>query len=173
MLEKSKGNGRAAAQDITWFDGEIGRSMRTVFRPEDMTTVTKEVSPALAKHMLEFNQGNRPVHKRRLEKVLATIDDGNWQALPDGIAFDIRGVLLNGQHRLMGIAQSGKTLPLRITFGADPAAFKYIDTGDTRTGGDTLAIRGYRRSNAVSAAARIYLIARWERRAAGSRRHSP
>jgi hypothetical protein len=50
--------------------------------------------------------------------------------------------LLNGQHRLKAIVQSGVTVECTVTWGVEDSAFDTIDDGSQRSLGDVFAIKG-------------------------------
>jgi hypothetical protein len=58
------------------------------------------VTPAMAQQWLKHNDFNRPLNQRLVEKYAGQMRAGNWQRTHQGIAFDSRGIILDGQHRL-------------------------------------------------------------------------
>lgn len=125
------------------------------------------VTPDLAKHWLATrNTGNRPIRDTRVSAITRDIRSGSYQQTHQGVAFDVDGVLCDGQHRLSAIVASGVPLMLRVTFGLSKDAFKGIDFGiSPRRSSDDFARRGkthYR--NRASIARAIVLLETRERK---------
>lgn len=68
------------------------------------------VGPDMAERLLENNEGNRTISKADVKRITADILRGDWRMSFDPIVFTDNGRLLNGQHRLSAIADSGKTV---------------------------------------------------------------
>src|ERR1019366_7444668 len=58
-----------------------------------------------------------------------------------GVAFDLAGRLIDGQHRLRAIMKSGTAVMVLVFDGCDPEAFGVIDQGKKRGSGDLFAIK--------------------------------
>ena len=91
------------------------------------------VTPEMAKQWLLSNNFNRPLKPRLVENYVRQILAGNWRRTHQGIAFDAEGVLLDGQHRLHAILQSGQTVPMLIFLNENQAAHESIDGGKKRS----------------------------------------
>lgn len=98
------------------------------------------ITPTEAQNILEGNDGNRPTRKMQIAKYAATMAAGNWMPSPDGIIISIGGRLLQGQHRLMAVVQSGVSVTMVVWRNVDDSVFKYLDRGITRTPSDALGI---------------------------------
>lgn len=106
---------------------------------EDFTEVV-DVTPELAKFILdEYGDFNRPVSKSTVERYASLMIRDEWN-LQDTIEFNINGKLVNGYHRLWAVFISGKTVKLRLRYGAAIQTFATYDVGKTRTGSDTIII---------------------------------
>lgn len=71
-----------------------------------------------AAELLRFNTDNRLVRKSHVEGLRMAFERGEYVMTHQGIAFDEDGALLDGQHRLMAIAQvPGKVFPIQMTTG--------------------------------------------------------
>jgi hypothetical protein len=93
-----------------------------------MRTETIAVTPAMAEHWLERNHDNRPLRYHKVKEWARAIADGRWQLTHQGIAIDEAGNLLDGQHRLSAIVETGATVEMLVTFDAPRATFTQIDT---------------------------------------------
>ncbi len=91
------------------------------------------VSPEVAKTMLQSNTINRSIRPRKWKKYSQEMKSGYWKLSHQGIAFSKTGKLLDGQHRLLAIIDSGMTLPFMVTYGLDESLFSKIDVGFLRT----------------------------------------
>ena len=98
------------------------------------------VTPELARHWLVYNQINRPVNPRTVDEYIRQIESGQWKRTHQGIALTQYGTLLDGQHRLLAIIRTGRTLPM-LVFTNEPAEnYEFIDCGRTRSNLDMLRI---------------------------------
>jgi hypothetical protein len=91
------------------------------------------VTPELAQQWLRYNDFNRPLKLRLVEKYVRQIRSGNWQRTHQGVAFDSHGVILDGQHRLWAVAQSGQAVPMLIFLNENLTAHESIDGGRPRS----------------------------------------
>ena len=92
------------------------------------------VTPAMAASILDdYNKGNRNLNKNAVEKYAKIMRSGNWFLTPQGLVIDnYTGNLVDGQHRLMAIRQTGVTVDMYVTYVEDPNTFKYLDQGRNR-----------------------------------------
>ena len=59
-----------------------------------------------------------------------------------GIAFDVNGVLVDGQHRLAAVIEADVPVELTVFTEVGEGTFDVLDTGKRRTAADVLAIEG-------------------------------
>lgn len=114
-----------------------------------------DVNPALAQAWLQRNDKNRSVKLVNQAKLVRSIQQNEFMFTGDTIKFAPCGRLLDGQHRLMAIVQSGTTQRLLVVFNVPEEAFHVIDRGVGRSNGDMLAQMGVTHANTVAAAARL------------------
>jgi hypothetical protein len=112
------------------------------------------VSLAVTAHLID------PALTDRVDRYGDLMKDGEWLVSPDAIAFDYTGRLINGQHRLKAIGNSGETVTCLVVWNLPPEAFKIADVGVKRTGGDVLRIEGFKNPEELAAVCR--LIALWK-----------
>lgn len=99
------------------------------------------VDPDMAMAILTSNTDNRPVDQTRINKYAKHMAHGLWkQTSAEVIQIATDGRLIDGQHRLKAIIQSGVTVTLTIVDGCDADTFDVIDTGKTRTHNDVFSI---------------------------------
>jgi hypothetical protein len=121
-----------------------------------------KVTPKMASTwMSEKNyEDNRPISKTRVSYYARQMKQGRWKLNMEPIIFDLEDHLLNGQHRLMAIIESKKTIELLIAKGVKTDCFTTMDQGYSRTGGQILTMKGF--SNASSRAAVCRALYMWE-----------
>lgn len=102
-----------------------------------------EVTPELADEWLSHNTKNRRVSEKYVRQYAKEMDRGNWEISPDCLAFDEEGDLINGQHRLRAVMESGVTELFLVAWGLPEDVFKFADQGRRRTAGQALRIEGY------------------------------
>ena len=125
------------------------------------------MTPEKAKQILMTkNPNNRHLRASNLKRLTTAIENGDWRVTNQGIAFDDQGNLIDGQHRLAAILQTGKTVPILVGSNMDPRIFDCVDTGAGRTAGDAIDIAGSTHGKTIAAALKIYyLYNKWPRRA--------
>lgn len=110
-----------------------------------------DVSPDIAMRWLndhDVDHPNRPVRDRHVKRLAGAMKAGEWMLTAEPIAFckpyvdaqnKQRGVtLINGQHRLWAVVESGATVPMTVWWGCEHDEFAVIDKNRPRTEGDTL-----------------------------------
>lgn len=126
---------------------------------EEIRTQKKTVTPKIAEDLLEKNTANRPVSRREVDRLRRVLESGAWRMNGETVKLSRSGRILDGQHRLMAIAESGVAADMIIITGLEDESFSTIDQGRKRSGGDVLFIRGVKRHAAVSVAcATLYRI---------------
>jgi hypothetical protein len=111
-----------------------------------------DVTPEMAEDILTLNTGNRQMTHDTIFSYASDMQAGKWMDTGDStmsISSELK--LLNAQHRLMAQIKSGATIHYTISTGIHPDAFKFIDAGRSRTGGDTLSVRNLGDPNQASA----------------------
>jgi hypothetical protein len=116
-----------------------------------------DITPAIAASMLATSSGNRPISSAAVSKYATLMSAGVWKLTSEGIAFDRKGNLQNGHHRLHAIIESGETIAMTVWFGTDVSEFEYLDGGHSRTAGDLIALNGLDRWNIRASIARYIL----------------
>jgi hypothetical protein len=108
-----------------------------------MKVTEEQVGPDKAAKWLEGNTDNRPLSQVRVNRYAADMKAGLWLLIHQPVAFDSEGRILDGQHRLWAVVESGVTVPLMVARDADPDTFTLIDQQKPRSASDSLAIAGY------------------------------
>ena len=102
-----------------------------------MKTQVQTVTPEMAAHFLQKNINNRVYRKNWVTHLSNVIKNGEWLVTHQGIAFDKNKNLIDGQHRLLAIIESGIPVKINVTFDAGEDTFSCIDTGVKRTLSDS------------------------------------
>jgi len=115
------------------------------------------VTPAVAAELLKRNTHNRPVVRSAVGEYAHLMKSGMWRLTADGICIASDGVLINGQHRLMGVESSGVPVEMTLWFGCDRDEFRVVDGGRKRTASQILALDGFANSAVLAALAAAML----------------
>jgi len=126
-----------------------------------MITVSVENwSPAKASDALTRNPRNRKLSVKHVARIASDMGAGLYKMNGQAVVITSSGNLADGQHRLMGVVESGVTVPFVTVRGVDDDSFDTIDTGLSRNAATVLSLSGLENANVASAAARIILAYR-------------
>ena len=106
-----------------------------------MKTQTITIDPSYAAKLLELNTNNRPISKLHVSVLAREMKSGRWKSNGDTIRVG-NSRLLDGQHRLMAIIESGCSITTLLVSDLTDDVFDTIDNGKRRSAADSLAIRG-------------------------------
>lgn len=115
------------------------------------------ITPRIAREMLDANDKNRPVDKKKVIQYAREIEAGRWAFNGETIIVSETGRLLNGQHRLLGCIQADESFPTLVVFGLPNDVFLTIDTGKKRSVGDVLSMEGIPYAAKIAAAATMLM----------------
>lgn len=119
-----------------------------------------EITPETAEKWLQDNTHNRNIRAAVVAGYAADMAAGQWLENGQSIRFAADGTLLDGQHRLTAIRDSGITLRMMVVRNLPNIAQMTMDTGAKRTFADVLRLNG--ESNAVSLAATCLRVYQWK-----------
>jgi len=120
-------------------------------KADSITFNLTEITPDIASAWLQtLNTNNRRINARRVGAMAHDMTQGSWKVTPDLIAFDCRNVLVNGQHRLAAIVESGVTIELWVMSGLPVDSFEVTDDVRRRSLVDYLVINGVPRATNIS-----------------------
>lgn len=106
----------------------------------DMYMKIMDITPQLATEFLNNNPMNRTASQRNVNVYIAELKHGEFELTHQGIAIAEDGSLVDGQHRLLAIEQSGISARMAVIFNA-PRSSK-IDRGRHRREQDALFMSG-------------------------------
>lgn len=119
------------------------------------------ITPERAEYYLSKNTHNRNLRKTVVATYAADMKAGNWEWNGEGIKFQgDHEVLIDGQHRLAAIVESGVTIKMLVISNLTGDTQHTMDTGAKRTFGDALKLRG--ESSYVSLAAIVRGAYLWQ-----------
>ena len=112
-----------------------------------------DVTPAQAKVWLdECNTKNRRLNPSHVRRIALQMKNGQWLFNGDTICFDTNGILVDGQHRLEAIVESGVTVKCIIVRNLDPQVIMTKDIEmKTRNLSDLLAMDKVKDASNVAA----------------------
>jgi sulfur carrier protein ThiS len=132
--------------------------------PQPITFVRFEVTREIAQALLKVNTRNRPISRERVDRWIAQLRDG-LPYIADDIRLGSDGeniAILEGQHRLIAIEETGIPWELNITCGLPYDIFRYLGQGKPRTAADALAIEGVKDRTVIATIVRwLYLYSLW------------
>jgi hypothetical protein len=131
----------------------------------------QQVGPEEAKALLSMNTHNRGVNRRAVNEYALAMTRGDWKfdASPIRLADD--GLLLDGQHRLEAVIESGTTQPMLVVMGVEKEAQKVMDTGRKRSFANVLTLEGEKDTTGLAAV--ILMHYRWVNGLRGERLFRP
>lgn len=117
------------------------------------------ITPELATQWLRENINNRPIKESHVAYLAQQILRGLWKLNGETLKFSGKR-LIDGQHRLHACIRANKPFLTLVVFDVDDEVFDTIDTNNTRSGSDTLAILGEKNCKRLAAA--IVLVDRYK-----------
>lgn len=124
-----------------------------------LRTLWMEVTPAKAREWLENNFRNRPIKEDVVKAYARDMAVGTWVSTHQGIAFNDKDELIDGQHRLSAIVLCKVTVRMMVTFGMpskiegkEMTPMDAVDRGATRSVADQLTIQHGFKNGSITAA---------------------
>src|SRR5688572_860540 len=106
-------------------------------------SAVETISPEVAERILTASGNevkNRKVRDGHVEWMAGQMREKKWQTNGEPIILDEDGLLLDGQHRLYAVVESGIAIETLVTRGVQRSTFSTIDTGAVRSTSDVLGI---------------------------------
>lgn len=102
----------------------------TTNNPCAITTGIRYVTPDEAKQMLSnLYHRQRPLNRGHMLRVSADMAEGRFQLCPDPVVILRDGRVVNGQHRLRAIVESGTTQAMMVSCGWEEGVYDIMDAG--------------------------------------------
>lgn len=135
--------------------------------PQLETQITT-ITPAIAEEWLKNNLHNRAIRRRQVDQLVVAMKSGSWITTHQGIAFDETDELIDGQHRLLAVVESGVTVSMMVTRGipvnqGGTMTMDVVDFGRPRSVSDSLYLQhGIKNSVGIAAILRgIAKLSNW------------
>lgn len=101
------------------------------------------VTPEMATEMLSRNyENNRQIIKSNLLDISRMMKNNQFVLSPDALLFDTSKVLLNGQHRITSIVETGLGQWFVVLRNVSHDVGNIVDTGKSKTMSDRINFRG-------------------------------
>lgn len=120
--------------------------------PQKIVLLSVKITPEMALDILTLNQQNRHVRKEDVARWVRDMKEGRWKETGGSICISKGMRLLDGQHRLISIHESGTTQVYNIITGLDEEVYTVIDIGRIRTGADVLSNNNFTHPTTMAAA---------------------
>lgn len=123
-----------------------------------LQTKIETIDADMARKYLEHNMVNRHINHERVLAYKDELINGSWELNGESIKFNSDGEMIDGQHRLSAIIESGIPMTTVVTYGID-TEISSIDRGRPRSLRDSLIIGGMSTdivSSASIAAAKLH-----------------
>ena len=115
------------------------------------------VTPDVAKELLKGNTCNRPIDQRAVSQYASDMKNGRWDVASVGVfLFFFKGVLKDGQHRLLAIIASGCSMWMKLV---DPEEIPHVFDIQKKRSINDLAVLSGLPAESAEKEARKY--ARW------------
>ena len=124
------------------------------WEPIRLRSKVQTITPRKAAELLGANTTNRPISKSVVRSFAEAMRRGEWIVTHQGIAFDVNGVLIDGQHRLAAIVEADVPVEVTVFTDVEDGTFDVLDTGKRRNAADVLAIEGEKSSTMLAAMVR-------------------
>jgi hypothetical protein len=103
----------------------------------------KNVTPDQAEKWLATNADfQRKLRESIVEKYARDMINQEWKVTHQGIAFDSKGRLIDGQHRLAAIVKADIPVKMLIVYDLVEEAYDHVDIGFGRTAIDVIRAKG-------------------------------
>lgn len=130
-----------------WLDNQIKRGRNEVF------TVSAELTPTIAKALLDRNPSNRLLNEVTVENYARDIANGAWRLNGQTLVVASDGHMNDGQHRCNAVIAAGMPIRVVFVFGVERDSRFTLDQGRVRSAADFLGMNGHHDTKALAAAA--------------------
>src|SRR5262245_44538111 len=112
-------------------------------KPETAKCELIELSPEKAEEFLRFAHPNRTISKNLVDRYAREMAADNWRVNGETIVISNHGRVLDGQHRLQAIVNSGVSIWTFLVTGIEESSMNTFDTGRARSAADILNMTGH------------------------------
>lgn len=137
----------------------MARSATAIAETSTATAEWLRVDTVLAQKWLETMNKNRAVTQAHVIYLSSLMRDGWWEErAADPIKFDEGDRLMDGQHRLWAIIETGLAFQFLVVRGVPARAMSVFDTGRQRNLKDFLTLNGEMNAEVLAPAIRLLII---------------
>lgn len=122
----------------------------------------ENITPEVAELFLSTMEHNRRLSDQRVNYLSKQMLDDLWVFDGSPIKFNVDGELVDGQHRLWAVIESGKTFKFLVVRGVPRQAMATMDTGKSRSFSDILTLEDATLTQITAIAAVINVLYRWD-----------
>jgi hypothetical protein len=116
-----------------------------------MKANVETITPAKAKQLLlgseEYQRNVSESHVAHLAKQMI---DGKWRLNGETIVISTNDQVIDGQHRLLAVIRAARPVQMMVVYGVDRDCFHTLDTGKSRSPGNTMHIAGIKNAVTIS-----------------------
>jgi len=116
----------------TWMTGAGGFDAQLV-----------NLTPRLARLLLTRVGDNRKPKRATIQRYAQVMLNGQWKLTHQGIGISTRFEVIDGQHRIYAVIESGKTIEILAMRGVSQDAILVLDNGVGRTDADSIRIADF------------------------------
>lgn len=109
------------------------------------------ITPSIAKELMTLNKCNRPLNKKTVSWYANQMRKGQWTISGQTISISDKNVILDGQHRLAAIIESGISINFLIAYNVPQESFVNYDNMKSRGMSDVFAVDGILNYNCIAA----------------------
>lgn len=128
--------------------------------PAEPTVGYELIDREAALNLLQYNTNNRKVQKPEVERIAGDLQSGRFVDRVADVRVSTSGVLLDGQHTLLAIVESGVPAICTVHRNAQEQEWSVIDSGTKRTVGQSLSRMGHPNAADLGTLAHYVLVQR-------------
>lgn len=117
-----------------------------------------EVTPEMAAAMLEKNTMNRNISMLTVRRYAQAMASDEWEMNGETIIVAEDETILDGQHRLWAVIESGKTVRFLIVYNVKKTSITTVDSGIARTFRHVLQIKGSKHATTAASLTKLAWI---------------
>ena len=99
---------------------------------EVIEIITPEIAARYIKKNINGEYANRRIKPANVAKICNIMINDEWYTDVNPIIFDSNGNMIDGQHRLLAIIKTGKSIRMAVKRGVNPESFKALDQNESR-----------------------------------------
>jgi len=112
------------------------------------------ITPTMAGDLLKRKLPNRPLSKARVRVMIEDMRAGRWQTNGESIILTESLEVIDGQHRLQAVYESGVSITALVVVGIAPDVAMSIDQGRAKVGSDLLYMVGLEQAKELASTSR-------------------